>query len=126
MPFRLPLKIPYLYNYRRNYFPYFNKQNIHPKHINPEIIPNTFINSQTNKSKKINSFTQEKSENFSNKNNKKNTEDKKNLSSEYFFEIFGFHFYFDDILILCILLFLYVEEVKDIELFLCLIFLLLS
>lgn len=58
-------------------------------------------------------------------NNKKDSESSKE-SSEPFFEIFGFKLYFDDILIICILLFLYNEEVHDDELFICLILLLLT
>lgn len=45
---------------------------------------------------------------------------------DYFFEIFGLRLYFDDILIICILFFLYEEEVGDQELFISLILLLLS
>jgi len=47
-------------------------------------------------------------------------------SSEAFFEIFGLKLYFDDILIMCILFFLYTEKVHDDELFICLILLLLT
>lgn len=46
--------------------------------------------------------------------------------SESFFEIFGIKLYFDDILIICILFFLYNEKVQDEELFICLILLLLT
>ena len=46
--------------------------------------------------------------------------------SETFFEIFGLKLFFDDILIICILYFLYTEKIKDEELFICLILLLLS
>ena len=49
-----------------------------------------------------------------------------NEASEAFFEIFGLKLYFDDILIMCILFFLYTEKVKDEELFICLILLLLT
>ncbi len=42
------------------------------------------------------------------------------------FSILGLNLYFDDILILCLLFFLYTEEVKDEMLFICLIMLLLS
>ena len=47
-------------------------------------------------------------------------------STEAFFEIFGLKLYFDDILIICILFFLYNENVKNEELFICLIMLLLT
>lgn len=42
------------------------------------------------------------------------------------FEIFGIKLYFDDILLICLLLFLYNEGVKDQLLFISLIMLLLS
>lgn len=42
------------------------------------------------------------------------------------FEIFGISLYYDDILILCLLFFLYKEEVKDPYLFISLVLLLLS
>lgn len=44
----------------------------------------------------------------------------------YFFELFGLKLYLDDILLLCLIFFLYEEGVKDEELFLSLILLLLS
>ena len=47
-------------------------------------------------------------------------------SSESFFEFFGLKLYLDDIIIICILFVLYSEKVDDIELFICLILLLLS
>jgi len=47
-------------------------------------------------------------------------------ASEAFFEIFGLKLYFDDILIMCILFFLYNEKVHNDELFICLILLLLT
>ena len=47
-------------------------------------------------------------------------------SSESFFEIFDLKLYFDDILIICILLFLYSEKIQDEELFICLILLLIT
>ena len=51
-----------------------------------------------------------------------------NNSSEHdvLFEIFGLKIYFDDVLILCILLFLYQEGIQDEYLFIALILLLLS
>lgn len=47
-------------------------------------------------------------------------------SNEQFFDIFGIRLYFDDILILCLLFFLYQEEVNDQLLFMALLLLLLS
>ncbi len=45
---------------------------------------------------------------------------------DYFFEVFGLKLYFDDILIICLIFFLYKEEVNDEYLFMALILLLLS
>lgn len=48
------------------------------------------------------------------------------IASKELFEIFGFKVYFDDLLIVCILLFLYQEGVEDEYLFISLILLLFS
>ena len=53
------------------------------------------------------------------KNNSKNNDD-------YFFELFGLKLYFDDVLLICLIFFLYQEGVKDEELFISLVLLLLS
>lgn len=53
------------------------------------------------------------------KNNSKNDQD-------CFFELFGLKLYFDDVLLICLIFFLYQEGVKDDELFVSLILLLLS
>ena len=47
-------------------------------------------------------------------------------SSESFFDFFGIKLYFDDILIICILFFLYTEGIQNTELFMCLILLLIT
>jgi len=47
-------------------------------------------------------------------------------SSESFFEFLGIKLYFDDLLIICILFFLFSEGIQNTELFMCLILLLLS
>lgn len=49
-----------------------------------------------------------------------------NYFSDEYFEIFGLKLHFDDILIICILFFLYQEDVKDTYLYISLILLLLS
>lgn len=58
----------------------------------------------------------------------KNTDnnEENNRDDREFFEIFGIRLYFDDILILCLLYFLYKEDVHDEMLFLALILLLIS
>lgn len=59
-------------------------------------------------------------------NDKLKKDSEKNIYSESFFEIFGLKLYFDDLLILCILFFLYTEKIQNEELFICLILLLLT
>lgn len=53
-------------------------------------------------------------------------EPEKEEEDRQFFEILGIKLYFDDILIICLLFFLYQEGVKDQYLFISLILLLLS
>ena len=50
----------------------------------------------------------------------------KSNSDNYFFELFGLKLYFDDVLLICLIFFLYDEGVRDNELFISLILLLLS
>ena len=61
-------------------------------------------------------------------NNEKSTSSKRDFTTEnpQIFHIAGITFYFDDILIICLLFFLYSEGVKDEMLFISLILLLLS
>ncbi len=68
---------------------------------------------QTNTNSKATEFTKEQ-KNSSQKN------------ENYFFELFGLKLYFDDVLLICLIFFLYQEGVKDEELFISLILLLLS
>lgn len=70
-------------------------------------------------SKKINS-----SSGFSFLNNFLHQEDRGD--DEECFEIFGLKLYYDDILLICLIFFLYQEDVKDQNLFIALILLLLS
>lgn len=56
----------------------------------------------------------------------KQKEEEQQKKKQEYFEIFGLHLYFDDILIICLLFFLYQEGVQDQSLFLCLILLLLT
>ena len=97
MPFYSPFNMPFFYN---NYK-----------------IPR---NSTNNYNKNTNTIS-----------SKENIEPKEKASvsseaSDAFFEIFGLKLYFDDVLIMCILFFLYNEKVHDEELFICLILLLLT
>lgn len=98
MPFHLPFNFPYLYNNYRFVPPSRNIPT--PKEYTHN------ANLEHMDSEKKDSEVSE--------------------SSESLFEIFGLKLYLDDIIILCILFFLYTEKVKDDELFICLILLLLS
>ena len=55
-----------------------------------------------------------------------NKEDRESSESRECFEIFGIKLFFDDILLICLIFFLYNEGVKDQYLFISLILLLLS
>ena len=61
-----------------------------------------------------------------NRNNQNILLEKNNDSSKPIFEIFGIKLFFDDILLICLIFFLYNEGVKDKYLFISLILLLLS
>ncbi len=65
---------------------------------------------------------------FSNVNSNCNniTSHKKKYEDEVWLELFGIKLYFDDVLILSLLFFLYKENVKDEGLFLALVLLLIS
>ena len=100
MPFKSPFHFPYFFGPNYRY---------------------TYNNNYTNNSKSNNIKETKKEEDSAEKQISYSDE-----SSEYFFELFGLKLHFDDILIICILYFLYTEGVQDQELFLCLILLLLS
>ena len=103
------------------------------------------VNNSYGSSIKKDKFFGNTNSNFHEKNNKKNNMtskniSKKNLSSNIskeninikkeepniLFEIFGLKLYFDDVLLICLIFFLYNEGVKDDYLFIALILLLLS
>lgn len=88
---------------------------------------------------KYNSYNSHDINTFGNYNYKNNINEKENIKNNDFkkinntsknkkdyFEIFGLKLYLDDILLLCLIFFLYNEGVKDTELFISLILLLLS
>jgi len=99
-------------------------------------IPNTIKNNNNSYSqKKPNSFYSNNIEvnnsfpNYNKQNcetNKEIKEKTENSSYEQFFEIFGIKLYFDDLLILALIFFLYKEEVNDNYLYIILFMLLLS
>lgn len=110
MPFQSPFNLPYFFrpNYRYNYYPsQHNKNYINNNYKQYETLGNASIEKKTEDSK-----IEQNTHSFE--------------SSECLFEIFGLKLYIDDVLIMCLLYFLYTEGVQDQELFICLILLLLS
>lgn len=99
MPIFPNFGFPYYYPYNKNYY-YYNK----------------YCNNNSNSEK-----TKQQQSCQIEKNNLATDSDDKPL-----FEIFGLQLYMDDILILCLLYFLYEENVKDELLFIALLLLLLS
>ena len=98
---------PYFYNnYRNNYIPNYNYQNM--QHITPKPSPPPqAICSETSSPSTPNRSTSSDNE-------------------DVWLDLFGIKLYFDDVLILSLLFFLYKEEVKDEGLFLALVLLLIS
>lgn len=79
----------------------------------------------TNQNKPLNKYKADNQ--ISNKNSKTKKEEKSTNSFENeIIEIFGINLYYDDILLICLIFFLYNEGVKDEFLFIVLILLLLS
>lgn len=112
----------------------FNKySNLEPTRYKHTINRSNFTyNHQSNNAsdlKKTQSFSKNHSSNSNNNINSNtcnsNIEHKDRYDSEYF-EILGIKLYSDDILLLCLIFFLYKEGVKDEYLFISLIMLLLS
>ena len=98
--------------------PFYGNSYIHP-HINKR---NNFNPVYSNYSKKYDSKTY----NSNIKNNKHKLNEQQNINSNDYFEILGIKLHYDDILLICLIFFLYKEGVKDETLFIGLILLLLS
>ena len=146
MPLHLPFNFPYFYNnrnYRRMPTPYYNNthyQNNYKSqnsiqgnsnhnmqnYFNDNLNHNIQNNFQDNSNPNIQNNIQATKLNDSKKNPENSEDENRSETSECFFEIFGIKLHFDDVLIICILFFLYKEEVHDQELFLCLVLLLIS
>lgn len=113
----------------RNSSPFFynniyRKRFISPTYNSFTFSPNSFKNPNNNFSEN----------NFNNKNTINNSTQTSNTPSSYelppnkdfVLDLFGLKLYFDDVLILSLLFFLYKEDVKDEGLFLALVLLLIS
>lgn len=120
----------------RNYIPYqnpnFNSNIVHQINQNEKINPPTITNNTKNNhtipdvstcKSNINinhSISEQSATNSTDKNRSSKNEE------PYLFDLFGIKLYFDDILLICLIFFLYNEGVKDEGLFFALILLLLS
>lgn len=124
---------PY-YNYPQNSTKDVNYNNTvnsnatyNSKHYNNSIYTNGNNNSYNSK---LNSRENNRKKNFSDKHlkeKKENKEENKFIENDdTIFEIFGIKLHFDDILLICLIFFLYNEGVKDEFLFIALVLLLLS
>lgn len=137
---RYGYRYPY-YTYKNYTNPYINKgsENKTPNAYNASMKSNSFItnNSDYRKVRRNNMINNGINHNNTHNNinydiNAKNNCDKKNEScsdeneNSPFFQLFGINLYFDDILLVCLIFFLYQEGVKDEGLFIALILLLLS
>lgn len=110
-----------MFNYPYMNFPYYRRY------------PNYYNKSNSSYYRKnCNSYNEEKKENSCQINDKCNniniSQKKENSEDETseFIEIFGIKLFFDDILLICLIFFLYSEGIKDQYLFISLILLLLS
>ena len=115
-------RFPMYYNSYRN--PYYN--NLHYNTVNSTVSSVSSSNHHNNYDDRISKNNGQKSSFSNNIESQRIALDYASPSSEQFFDIFGIHLYFDDILILCLLFFLYQEEVNDQFLFIALLLLLLS
>ena len=114
-------------------FPYYNRYSRYgyryPYYNN--LPSNNSVNNTNNKAcennKSYNVKEKPQNNSFSKINSNNNSTNCNNEDIENpMFEIFGIKLFFDDILIICLIFFLYKEEVKDQSLFVALILLLLS
>ena len=122
-----------MYNYPFFSFPHSRRYTCYPNYVNRSnnITPissmknprhNTFDSNQQNK--KEENHSQKVKSGFSFLDNFLHQEDRD--ENEKYFEILGIKLYDDDILLLCLIFFLYKEDVKDPYLFIALVLLLLS
>ena len=134
-------KIAYYPNQYQNINSFINKDNVFHNYSNNlnnnfknrvnmnNINNNNIITSNNLYNKEINCDTlKSNSKFFSNNENTEKGKFLENLppNSDFVLDLFGLHLYFDDVLILGLLFFLYKENVKDEGLFLALIMLLIS
>ncbi len=145
MPMSLPFfRNPFLYSpsyYNRYYKNYGNRYN---KYYNSDV-PNYNKTDTANRNENMQNNEKIKQDDFSSQENRSQNKGNTLFSflpssigplvfhpealtnkEQPLFEMFGIHLYLDDIIIICILIFLYQEEVHDQMLYLCLFLLLIS
>ena len=108
--------------------PYRKKNsNYYPPHFQGGVNnPNLQNDIKKQKHNNSDNFKNFKSSSNYNTTSKKIIENNNAQDSGEIFEIFGLKLHFDDLLIICLLFFLYEEDVKDTYLYIVLIMLLLS
>lgn len=116
-------KPTYLQNNMYGHIPYSKNSNLQNQIINSKGISQNDSIPSSQQNKGTSDFSET---NFSNFNQSQEKNAQENTSENYFFEVFGLKLFFDDVLLICLLFFLYEEGVKDQELFISLILLLLS
>lgn len=108
------------YKYYKNPW-YLSNQSNQYDNINKHVS----IHSREQNIKKENDFNRENNSNTKNIDSSQ-IDNLNNISNEALFDIFGLKIYFDDLLLVCVLLFLYQEKIQDEYLYIALILLLLS
>jgi len=111
------------FSFKNRYYPY--RYYNYPSYKNK--FSNSYVNIPINQETKTNSNTSSHEYTSSYKpSNSEKCDKKYTFTDNNFFSILGIKLYFDDLIILALLFFLYNEGVKDDGLFICLILLLLS
>ena len=114
-------------NFNKSYSPFYN--NIHSRNFIPSNYRSFSLNTLKNSNSNFFSNNQENEKKSDLKNNNiQSNISSKNLppNKDFVLDLFGIKLYFDDVLILSLLYFLYKEDVKDEGLFLALVLLLIS
>ena len=116
-------------NFNKSYSPFYN--NIHRRNFIPPNYSSFPFSPNTLKSSNSNFFPNnqesEKKSDSKNNNIQSNTPSKSlPPNKDFVLDLFGLKLYFDDVLILSLIFFLYKEDVKDEGLFLALVLLLIS
>lgn len=115
----------YSYPYfRPAFFPPMYRRSVPPHYRYQGNVPN--VAGQAQDRNVHNSMNQQKEQSFSDKKIESSTQETRSSEDSPIFEIFGIKLYFDDLLLLGLLFFLYSEGVEDQELFFALVLLLLS